>query len=382
MANVLCGIDNISDFLHLFEGKRLGLLTNPTGVNNKFESTINILHKQFNLTVLFSPEHGIRGNIQAGVCVENYTDDITNLPVISLYGKNHNSSLTNEMLNLFDVFVYDIQDVGSRFYTYLSKLKQVMEICGRAGKEVVVFDRPNPIGNKVEGGWVEEEMISVIGCHNMPQRYGLTIGELAQLFNKSSKMPCNLHVVPMKNYLPDLFWHETGLHYINASPNLPSMDGIVLYNGICIFEGTTISEGRGTTRPFEQIGSPEIDAYKLADIMNGYGLNGVCFRPVYFTPSFSKHKDTLCKGVQIHVLDRKVLEPVKLGLTLFVEALKMSAISDDFFVRYSERFTLDLLTGSSLIRTKNVDLDVVEVLKAYLDNARKFNDICKDITLY
>ncbi len=384
MSNILCGVDNLSGYSRLFQGKRIGLLTNPTGVTKDFVSTIKIFKENYNLTVLFSPEHGVYGEIQAGEVVDSYMDELTGIPVMSLYGKNHSASLTDDMLNMFDVLVYDIQDVGSRFYTYPAKLKQCMEVCKKADKAVVVLDRPNPISNIVEGNIIDDELLSIVGFYKMPQRYGLTIGELAAMVNAECNINCCLTVVPLKDYRSTMFWQDTGFNYINASPNLPNIDAVLLYNGTCIFEGTAISEGRGTTHPFEQIGSPEINPFKLADIMNGYKLPGVHFRPTFFTPMFSKYSGSLCKGVQIHILDHKLVRPVKLGLILFVEALKMSRISSDFFVRHngSSFHFIDLLAGNKVIRNKNINLDISKILDTYEQQSKAFKSQTEKFKLY
>jgi uncharacterized protein YbbC (DUF1343 family) len=309
------GIDNIDKHLNLFAGKRVGLITNPTGIDSNYHSTIDILSKKTNLVSLFSAEHGVRGDLQAGVNLENYTDDKYGIPVYSLYGETRKP--TKSMLDELDVLCMDIQDGGSRFYTYVYTMAYSMIACSEQNKEFVVFDRPNPInGVDVDGNLLDIEYRSFIGYYPIVQRHGLTIGELANFFNKEFEINCKLNVVPMDGWDRRKYMDELDIPWVAPSPNFPTVNTGVCYNATCIFEGTNISEGRGTTTPFEVVGAPFIDPYLIADKMNELNIQGVVFRPTYFTPSFSKHEKTLCGGVQVHITNRGYFLPVHVGWAL------------------------------------------------------------------
>ncbi len=350
------GIDKIDENLGLFENKRIGLITNPTGVNSNLKSTIDILSEKTNLVALYSPEHGVRGNIEAGEKVDSYVDEKTNIQVYTLYGKNKKPS--EEILKDIDVMAIDIQDVGSRFYTYIYTMAYCMQACKDYNKTFVVFDRPNPIGGEVvDGNIVKEGFTSFIGLYPISVRYGLTIGELAQFFNKEFNIDCDLKVIKMDNWNRNMFYEDTKLNWILPSPNIPTIDAAFVYNSTCIFEGTNISEGRGTTKPFEFIGAPFLDANKLTDTMNDKQLDGVIFRPVYFTPTFSKHKEELCKGVQVHITNRHTFIATKTALHLLYEVKKQAGKNFEFLPPYSEKGKpmIDYNTGSDYIRTNEFD---------------------------
>lgn len=381
MEKVKLGIDNIDKYLDIFYGKKVGLITNPSGVNGEFKSTIDIMREKTNLTALYGPEHGIRGDIQAGEKVDNYIDEKTGIQVYSLYGSNRKPS--EEMLKDIDILAFDIQDAGARFYTYIYTMAYAMESAEKFGKTFVVFDRPNPIGGeKVEGNILNMEYKSFIGGYPITQRYGLTVGELARLFNEEFKIGCDLVVVPMENWHRDMYYDETGLSFISPSPNLPTVDTAVVYTGTAIFEGTNISEGRGTTRPFETIGAPWIDAYKLSEVMNAMDIPGVFFRPVYFTPTFSKHSGELCQGVQLHITNKKVFEPLKAGLSLFYSIRELSENKFEVTRPFKEnsKNMLDYCTGDSYIRENKYDLETV--LEIWKKEALIFKNIKKKYEIY
>ncbi|WP_313131071.1 exo-beta-N-acetylmuramidase NamZ family protein [Anaerocolumna sp.] len=365
------GIDQIDKYMYLFEGKRVGLITNPTGVNSELESTIDILHRKVNLVRLFSPEHGVRGDIQAGETVENYVDESTSLPVITLYGKNKKPS--KEMLEDIDILAMDIQDVGSRLYTYLYTMSYCMQGCAQFGKTFVLFDRPNPIGGEsVEGNMIQERFTSFVGLHPITYRYGLTIGELAEFFNKEFHIQCDLKVIPMEGWTRSMFYEDTNLAWILPSPNMPTVDTAFVYNATCIFEGTNISEGRGTAKPFEFVGAPWLNAGRLAEVMNDLKLEGVAFRPAYFTPTFSKHVNELCRGIQLHVTNRRTFCAVKTGLHLLEEIKRMSGEKFQFLPAFSEKGKpmIDYNTGSDYIRTQ--DFSAKEVYEQWKKEEEEF----------
>lgn len=348
------GIDNLEEYAAVFSGKRLGLITGPTGVNKKLISTIDILHKNYNLVALFSPEHGVRGDIQAGVKVDDYLDPVSKIPVYSLYGDK--KKITKEMLSKIDLLVFDIQDVGARFYTYLYTLTYAMEACNENSKPIVVLDRINPLGGKiVQGNILEKGFESFVGKYPIPTRYGLTIGEFALYINSKFKINADLTVVPCTGWNRDLYYDDTDLVWIQPSPNIPTIDTAFIYSGTCIFEGTNLSEGRGTTKPFEIIGAPWLDNIKLISIMNSKDYSGVMFREVYFTPTFSKHANVLCSGIQIHVTHRDEFNPFVLALDILLEIKNMHSSEFEFippFANGAQPF-INLITGSDKVKNNN-----------------------------
>lgn len=381
MEKVKLGIDTIDDNLEIFKGKKIGLITNPTGLNSAFKSTIDILNEKTNLVALYSPEHGIRGDVQAGETVENYIDEKSGVKVYSLYGKNKKPSY--EILKDIDILAFDIQDVGSRFYTYIYTMAYAMQSCKEFNKTFVVFDRPNPIGGQeVEGNILNEEFSSFIGLYPITQRHGLTVGEIARLFNMEFNIECELIVVPMTGWKRNMYFENTGLRWIMPSPNMPTVDTTIVYNGTCIFEGTNISEGRGTTKPFEMVGAPWIDAYKLSDAMNEMNLPGVIFRPVYFTPTFSKHSGELCRGVQLHITDRECFKPVLVGVSLLYKIRELSGDKFEFLAPFSENGKpfIDYNVGESYIRENKYKLN--EIIEMWEMEAIKFKGIKEKYHIY
>lgn len=309
------GIDNIDKYLDFFKGKRVGLITNPTGLNSEHVSTIDVLKEKVNLVALFSPEHGVRGHMQAGVRFDTYIDEETGITVYSLYTKDKRP--TKEMLDQIDVLCIDIQDAGSRFYTYIYTMAYSMMACSEHDKEFVVFDRPNPVNaSDYEGNILDINYRSFVGYYPILQRHGLTMAELAKMFNEEFGINCKLTNILMEDYDREKYYDETGLLWVLPSPNFPTIDTAVVYNATCIFEGTNISEGRGTTKPFEYVGAPFIDGKALEEKMNSLNLPGVFFRRQYFTPTFSKFQGEMCYGVQVHITDRKVFKAVKTGWAL------------------------------------------------------------------
>ena len=330
MKKVILGIERVDEYKELFEGKRVGLITNPTGITSDFKSSIDVLKEKTNLVGLFSPEHGVRADIQAGMQLDTYVDSETGITVYSLYGKNKKPS--KEMMDALDIMSIDIQDNGSRYYTFIYTMAYAMMACAEYDKEFVVFDRPNPIGgDKVEGNKLDvEKYRSFVGYYDMPQRHGMTIGELAKLFNEEFKIGCKLVVIPMLNWERTMEFEETGLPWIVPTPNIPTVNTAFVYNATCIFEGTNFAEGRGTTTPFELIGAPWVKSEELARDLNAYNLKGVVFRPQYFTPTFSKYKGELCGGVYLHITDRKEFDTMKTSWILL----------NHIRTRYSENFQI------------------------------------------
>lgn len=351
------GIDNLENYKQVFVGKRLGLITGPTGVNKKLVSTIDILHEKYNLVALFSPEHGVRGDIQAGVKVNDYIDQASGIPVYSLYGDK--KKISSEMLSKIDLLVFDMQDVGSRFYTFLYTLTLAIESCKENGKPIVVLDRINPLGgNIVQGNLLEKGYESFVGKYSIPTRYGLTIGEFAKYINSKYKINADLTIVPCTGWNRDLYYDETDLVWIAPSPNIPTIDSAFIYSGTCIFESTNLSEGRGTTKPFEIIGAPFLDNKRLIEVMKAKNYDGVMFREVYFIPAFSKYAKELCSGIQIHVIDRNKVNSFSLALDILLEIKGMHSEFDYIppFKSGGHPF-INLITGSDKVKMHNGNLD-------------------------
>lgn len=354
----ILGIDRIEEFHYLFKDKKTGLITNKTGVNNQGTSTIDIMKSQTLLQALFSPEHGIRGDTDAGKNIADHKDSKTSLPVFSLYGGEEKLAPSYEMLKDVDILAYDIQDVGARFYTYASTMAKAMQACAKYNKEFVVFDRPNPLsGSIVEGGAITSGYASFVGLIPTPIRYGLTPGELAIYINKKMNINCTLHIIPMKNWKRKMFWSDTGLKWIAPSPNIPTPNAALIYAGTCLLEGTNISEGRGTEKPFTIIGAPWIDSKQLSEKMNKLNLDGATFSPISFTPKNNKYKGEECHGIEIIITDKNKFRAVSTGVAI-IYTIK-SLYSDKFEYREpknNERWWIDLLTGSPLMRIGNLSL--------------------------
>lgn len=329
--------------MDLIRGKRVGLITNPTSINSDLKTDLEVFrtHPEIKLVALYGPEHGVRGNTQAGERVASYFDTDYQLPVYSLYGQSQNVStnvlenidqrmrsfdtkhtdkkLKPHMLRSIDVMVFDLQEVGTRIDTYIATMAYAMQTCADAGIPVIVLDRPNPInGIEIEGPILEyPKYSSFIGIYPIPIRHGMTIGELAKLFNeKFLPRKANLTVVKIENWQRNEWYDETKFPWVQPSPNLPTLESVTVYPGQVMLEGTNLSEGRGTTKPFEIFGAPWINGYVLTKKLNALHLPGVKFREVWFTPTFSKYKGTLCSGSQLHITDRAVYHPVATSLMI------------------------------------------------------------------
>ncbi|HIG16694.1 MAG TPA: DUF1343 domain-containing protein [Candidatus Handelsmanbacteria bacterium] len=331
--------------------RRVGLVTNHSGVDDRLRSTADRLHTadDVDLALLFGPEHGIRGDAEDGVTVDTGIDAHTGVPAISLYGDRRQPSV--EELADLDVLLFDIQDVGVRFYTYLYTMSLSMVACAEAGVPIVVLDRPNPVGGvEVEGNILDPAFASFVGLYPIPVQYGLTVGELARLFNEEFGIGAELHVIDMLGWHRNMSWQDTGLPWVAPSPNMPTQDTASVYPGMCFFEGTNISEGRGTTRPFEQVGAPYIDGFALADELNGLRLPGALFRPVFFRPAFAKYEGQSCAGVQLHVTDHARLQPVRVGFEAIAAVRR--AWPDQFAWRTNHEgiHNFDKLAGSDGVR--------------------------------
>lgn len=315
---VLNGVDRLDTASSLLRGKRIGLLTNASGVDRNAVPTVDLIADKYDLTVLFAPEHGIRTNLQDGHWGEGAKDPETGAKLVTV--RHGESEDLKAALEDIDVLVYDIQDVGARFYTYIYCLADLMRLCAGAGREVVVLDRINPIGGiGIEGALLEEKYFSGIGEFPIPTRYGLTVGELAKFINREYGINCRLNVVPCAGWDRRLFADDTDLLWVNPSPNITSVNCAINYVGTCIFEATNISEGRGTTRPFDLVGAPFVDSARLAQRMTALKLDGVVFRRAFFTPQFGKYAGETCEGVELHIRDRASYSPFETMLYLYRE---------------------------------------------------------------
>ena len=308
------GIDRVAEYRHLLQG-RVALITAPSGRTADNRSSIDRLREVCDLVLLLAPEHGVRGDKGAGELFGDCIDTPSGLPMMSLYRKG-GKGLSPEALERFDTLVYDIQDVGCRYYTFISTLKNAMEDCAQAGKRLVVLDRGNPLGGRVEGTLLQEECRSFVGCWRLPQRYGLTCGEFARMVNSEEHIGCDLHVVPCEGLRRDMTFSDWGRVWVMPSLAMPRFETALLYPGTCLFEGTNWSEGRGTADPFAIIGAPEVDADRFSEAFNRLGLAGVVSTPVYFVPNASKHRGVTCGGVHLHITDGDALRPVELGYRL------------------------------------------------------------------
>jgi uncharacterized protein YbbC (DUF1343 family) len=311
------GIEELlSKRLDLLRGARVGLVCNQASVDHELRHSADLCRaqKSFELTALYGPQHGIRGDVQDNMIETPHTLDAeTGLPVYSLYSETREP--TEEMLRDVDVLVFDMQDVGCRIYTFVYTLANCMRAARKYGKRVVVCDRPNPIGGEqVAGNVLEPEYASFVGQFPLPTRHGMTVCELAEMFREHWGIECELELVPMDGWTRELWFDETDALWVLPSPNIPTLDSATVFPGTVHLEGTQMSEGRGTTRPFELIGAPYIDPLKYARELNGYGFAGVHFRASSFQPTFQKHAGQTCGGVQIHVSERRDFEPVTVGV--------------------------------------------------------------------
>jgi uncharacterized protein YbbC (DUF1343 family) len=349
-------------------GARVGLVANATTVDRRLNHGADLMHRHpdIDLRLLFGPEHGIRGAAQDMVDVGSGRDPVSGLPEVSLYGKTFASlSPTPAQLSQIDVLVFDIQDIGARYYTYAASMALCMRAAKPAGVKVVVLDRPNPIGGvQIEGGGLDPGLENFCGLYPVPQRHGLTVGELARLYNDSFGIGCELQVVACEGWRREQYYDACDLPWVMPSPNMPTLDTAIVYPGMCLLEGTNLSEGRGTTRPFELFGAPFIDGRALADEIKRYDLPGVLLRPCIIEPTFHKFAGQRCGAVQLHVTDRRTFQTYRTGLAVIVAVKRLWP---EAFAWRRERYefrddvpAIDLLTGRRAVRKaidagKNLD---------------------------
>ncbi len=354
----------------LLKGKRVGVIANPSSVNGELDHIVDLFYRRpdIELTTIMGPQHGARGETQDNMIEwEDYRDPVTGLPVYSLYGQTRKP--TAEMLKNLDVLVFDVQDVGARYYTFIYTMALGMESCGEQGLEFMVLDRPNPIGGvQVEGPVLDPAFRSFVGLFPLAIRHGLTVGELARYFSGECGVECRLEVVPMKGWHRDMFFDDTQLPWILPSPNIPALGSALVYPGLCLLEGTNVSEGRGTTRPFEMSGAPWVDSDQLAEQLNCMRLPGVRFRPIHYIPTFHKWNGRMIGGVQIHVLDRHSFKPFSTGLALMMAYRELGPGEFQWkeppYEYEYEKLPIDILLGNGKIREQIEQGESLEQIEA------------------
>jgi len=368
---VMTGIENLKTAppAHL-KGKRLGLLANPASVDKNFTHTIKIISQLFpgQLKALFSPQHGFHAEKQDNMIESDHgLHPLLNIPVFSLYSETRIP--TPDMFDKIDTLVIDIQDVGTRVYTFIYTISHCIEVAAKLKKTVVILDRPNPIGGlRVEGNILDPDYASFVGRFPIPMRHGMTVGEISQLFNQQFNLGCDLKIIPMKGWKRSMYWQDTGLAWLPPSPNLPTPVSCMVYPGQVIFEGTNISEGRGTTLPFEQFGAPFLDTKAIGTIAEKK-IKGAILRPINFEPTSGKWKQHVCKGFHIHITSRDNFSPYMTSLLLLQLILKFHPEAFEFnlppYEYEYERLPMDLIIGSRDIRekiTEQKDLTLLEAL--------------------
>jgi uncharacterized protein YbbC (DUF1343 family) len=379
------GLDRIvGGCRNLLQGRRVGLVTSASAATRDVTPAADALGAVCALAALFGPEHGITAHAADGAEIASAVDARTGLPIYSLYGKTKRP--TPDMLKGIDVLVFDVQDVGARFYTYIWTMSHVLEAAAEHGIPLIVLDRPNPIGGQIlEGPTLEPGYESFVGRYLLPVRHGMTVGELAQLFNVERELGADLTVVRVAGWQRSMWFDQTGLPWIPPSPAMPKLETAVVYPGTCLLEGANVSCGRGTATPFESIGAPWIDAYRLASALNDVRLPGVRFRPTHFTPSASKYAGQTCQGVYLHVMDRETFRPLCAGLHI-VSAI--AALWPDTFEWRGTSWEgrpphFDLLIGNGWVRDEIDDARPVDEIAARWQTALdRFEALRRHYLLY
>ena len=372
-----------------FKNLRVGLICNQASVDHDFRHSADLFfeHPGINLVTLFGPQHGIRGDVQDNMIeTEHSTDNLTGLRIYSLYSETREP--TEEMVSGLDALVFDLQDVGGRVYTFIYSMANAMKACARHGKKMIVLDRPNPIGGvKVEGSLLEKGHESFVGMYPIPMRHGLTVGELAKLFNEEFAIGCELDIVTMDGWAREDYYDETDAPWVMPSPNMPAVETTVVFPGTVYFEGTQVSEGRGTTRPFEIIGAPYISSNDYAKALGELELPGVIFRAIEFIPTFQKHQGLLCGGVFVHVTDRESFQPVITGVAMVKTAFDL--YPDDFkwkeppYEYVFDRNPFDVIAGTTKLREAFEEgKDLQEIRGSWEPDAEAFSRLREKYLLY
>ena len=400
MARVLSGLDVLAkENCKRLKGARVGLLANQAAVDVNFDHILDILHQSPNckLARLFAPEHGFRGELQDMASVENAVEAKTELPIISLYGKTAESlAPTEAQLEGLDALIVDLPDIGTRYYTFAQSLAYTMRVAKRCGLKIIVIDRPNPIsGSEIEGSPLHPDFTSFCGYAPVPQRHGLTLGELAQVMHSGiaaegfPAIDVELEIVKMSGWKREMYFDQTGLPWIPPSPNMPTLETAIVYPGGCLFEATEISEGRGTTKPFEFIGAPKIDSELWIDAVprQGIPLEGALLRATGFLPQFQKHGGKHCSGVQLHITSRATFKPLRWNIAMLF-ALKQSHPQLFEWRKAAYEFiedkpAIDILYGDVTLR-ESIDngADGTKVLAEMQDYETRFAGLRKEYLLY
>lgn len=389
-APVRLGLEKIlDDKPSLLKNLKVGLICNQATVDHKFEHAADLFfaHPDIHLAALFGPQHGIRGDLQDNMIETAHSvDEKTGLPVYSLYSETREPN--ERMLEGLDALVFDLQDVGTRVYTFIYTMANAMRACAKFGRKMFVLDRPNPIGGvDIEGDLLEKGHESFVGQFPIPMRHGLTAGELARLFNREFGIGCDLTVIEMDGWQRNYFYDETDCPWVMPSPNMPTVDTTVVFPGTVFLEGTQISEGRGTTRPFEIVGAPFIDENELVEALKSLELEGVIFRPTKFLPTFQKHQGETCGGVFIHITDRKIFQPVITGFALV--SLIYNLYKEDFewkkppYEYEFDRNPFDVIAGTMKTRgfiERNEDIKTVK--QYWRENVKEFEKVRPEYFLY
>ncbi len=340
--------------LRSLQGARIGILSHQASVDSRLRHIVSLLHaREVQIKALFAPEHGLWGSAQDQIPIAAEHDSILNVPVYSLYG-DHRAPRADQLAAV-DILLCDLQDVGSRYYTFVWTMALAMQACAKYGKKFIILDRPNPVnGITLEGPILDLHYASFVGLYPVPVRHGLTIGEMAQWVNEGLGVGADLEVISMKGWRRSMFFDETGLPWVLPSPNMPTLETAIVYPGGCLIEGTNLSEGRGTTKPFEMIGAPYLAPEQLASLLNRDGLPGVTFRPCRFEPTFHKFQGESCGGLQIHVLDRRAYQPFLTYLTMLQRIYDLFSPSFAWrpppYEYEKEKLPFDILCGTDTIR--------------------------------
>jgi uncharacterized protein YbbC (DUF1343 family) len=382
------GIDVLLDSRRL-RGLRVGVVSNHAALDGRFRHVVDRIATADDVTLgaIFGPQHGFRSDVQDNMIETPHAQDATRrVPVYSLYSETREP--TAEMLKGLDVLVIDLQDIGARIYTYIYTMANCLRACKRHGVQVIVCDRPNPIGgDDVEGASLRAGFESFVGQFAIPMRHGMTIGELARLFNVHFAIGASLEVVSMEGWTRRAYWDATGLAWVMPSPNIPTLDSAIVYPGTVLFEGTMLSEGRGTTRPFELVGAPWIDAERFADAMNALALPGIICRPAVFEPTFQKHAKKRCGGCQIHVLDRRVFRPVLTGVALIDMFRRFDTAQFTWrqppYEYERDKMPFDILAGSDELRRQiEAEMPLAEIADSWRADEQAFEKVRAAFLLY
>ena len=390
MSKIKPGIEKLLETSPKWLGeKRIGLLLNQASVDSHLRSTANLLVQRYpnNIKALFGPQHGIEGEKQDNMVEsQDFTHPQFKIPVFSLYGATRIP--TREMFEHIDILIIDLQDVGTRVYTFISTMAYCLEVAKQHGKKVVVLDRPNPIGgDKVEGNLLKDEFRSFVGIHPIPMRHGLTIGELALLFNDHYQIGCELEVITMEGWHRHILFQETGLHWTLPSPNMPSPVTALVYPGQVILEGTNLSEGRGTTLPFQLCGAPFIDPYQLKRKVQQRKLLGIFLREVFFQPTFNKWQNEVCGGLQIHLTDSKIFKPYVTALAIVQDIISLYpghfSWREPPYEYEREKMPVDLIIGDKDLREGiEQQKDINELENSWQKELEDFKEIAQRYFLY